>query len=88
MIPRQPGEPPAVGLSRGELKKSWPSIRMRPVAAGQGHRDDGVDRLAAGAMVFADREDPAARQIQLQVRVAQLPALSGVSARRRAWSIR
>ena len=37
-----------------------------------------VDRLAAGAMVLAHREDPAARQVELQIGVAQLPvALRG-----------
>ena len=40
------------------------------MAAGQRHRDDRIDRLAAGAMVLAHREDPAARQVELQIRIA------------------
>jgi hypothetical protein len=43
------------------------------VAAGQRHPDDRIDRLAAGAMVFAYGQHPAAGEVQLQIGVAQLP---------------
>ena len=73
VIPGEPGQTIACVAEPGRAEEVVAvDENAAVVAAGQGERDDGVDRLACRPVVLPDREHAAAGEIQLEIGVAQL----------------